>query len=50
MRHGRLNVATWVIVNGRSASGGFAPALTCASAGAAMSVSSSSELESFFIP
>ena len=32
MRHGRLKVATWVIVNGRVASGVCVPALTCAPA------------------
>jgi hypothetical protein len=30
MRHGRLNVVTWVMVKGRLASGGLLPALTCA--------------------
>ena len=34
MRHGRLNVATCVIVNGRLASGFCSPALTCACAAA----------------
>ena len=32
MRQGRLNVATWVIVNGRLGSGFCSPALICACA------------------
>ena len=32
MRQGRLKVATWVMVNGRLASGFCSPALTCARA------------------
>ena len=39
MRQGRLNVATWVIVNGRSGSGFNSPALTCARAAADTNVS-----------
>ena len=39
MRQGRLNVATWVIVNGRLGSGACSPALICACAVADANVS-----------
>ena len=44
MRQGRLNVATWVIVNGRLASGGCAPALICAFAPAGSNASISARI------
>src|SRR5678815_1309726 len=38
IRHGRLNSATLVIVNGWSSSGGWVPAFTCARASADRSI------------
>src|SRR5450755_3449207 len=49
MRQGSLNVATWVIVNGRLGSGFSSPALICARALADTSVSSSAAFRSLFM-
>jgi hypothetical protein len=49
MRHGKLNVATCVIVNGRSGVGFCAPALTCAPAVVDMNVRNSAALARSFI-
>ncbi len=49
MRQGSLNVATWVIVNGRLGSGFCSPALICARAVADTRVSSSAAFRSVFM-
>ena len=49
MRQGSLNVATWVIVNGRLGSGFCSPALICARAVADTSVRSSAAFRSVFM-
>src|ERR1039457_3835594 len=49
MRQGRLNVATWVIVNGRVASGVCVPALNCACAAVETKVRSSVARTNIFI-
>src|SRR5438034_6276549 len=49
IRQGSLNVATWVIVNGRLASGFSSPALICACAVADMRLSSSAAFRSVFM-
>src|SRR5205823_13968370 len=49
IRQGSLNVATWVIVNGRLGSGFSSPALICASAVSGTSVSSKAACRSDFM-
>ena len=49
MRQGRLNVATWVIVNGRLGSGFCSPALTCARAVVDTSVRSRAAFTNVFM-
>jgi hypothetical protein len=49
MRQGRLNVATWVMVNGKLGSGAFVPALIWAWAAVDDSVASSTALDSNLI-
>src|SRR5215471_10270709 len=49
MRHGRLNVATWVMVNGSSGSGFKEPALVCVQAGADASKDNSTALKRAFM-